>query len=176
MVEVLTRCVVGFFASLLFIVGAVGLDAAAEYVTRPSQAEVARRAAEECARTLAAPVWQPAVYGNLAPEFQARVAAAVAVSKFECTYGGGTPEGRRLRERIASLDGSLGEPPEGFAACNARSASEGARIEKMRDGYAKSVALRDWTRSLEGCYDQASLARKRAREAAYLAIIKDAGY
>ncbi len=57
MVEVLKRCAGACLGLLLLIGGLVGLDAAGEYVTRPSQAEIARRAAVQCARTLASPTW-----------------------------------------------------------------------------------------------------------------------
>lgn len=175
MVEVLKRAAAAWLGLLLLIGGLVGLDAAGEYVMRPSQAEIVRRAAEQCARTLAFPTWGE-VSADMSPEFHARFAADRAVSKFECTYGKDAAESRRLRERLGSLDGSLGQLPEGFAACSVQAEPARVRIERMRDGYAKSVAVRDWTRWMEECYDRASRAHERAREAAYIAIIRETGF
>ena len=68
------------------------------------------------------------------------------------------------------------QPPEAYAACGAQAGPDRARIERMRDGYAKAAAMRDWSRRLDGCHEQVSEAHDRAKETAYLGIIRETGY
>lgn len=87
-----------------------------DYITRPSAAEAARRAAEQCARSLARPTW-PEYAGGSSPSLYAWTAAETALSKTVCAYGAGSAQAKRLGDELRSLQRDWVPPFEAFAAC-----------------------------------------------------------